>query len=111
MSSAETSPQTSPQTSLRGFQRKYLRKLAHGLKPVVHIGSGGISSAVLRALTEALGDHELVKVRLHEPEDKKALARKLAEESRAALCGLVGHTVILYRADPEDPKIELPARE
>jgi RNA-binding protein YhbY len=32
----------------------------------------------------------------------------LAEKSGAELCGLVGHTVILYRRRPEDPRIELP---
>ena len=100
-----------PQTALRGFQRKYLRKLAHPLKPVVHVGAGGVSSPVLRALAEALSDHELVKVRMHEPDDKKGLARSLADESGAELCGLVGHTAILYRPDPEEPRIELPVRE
>jgi RNA-binding protein len=101
----------SDDTALRGFQRKYLRKLAHSLKPVVHVGSAGVSTPVLRALTEALGDHELIKVRLHEPDDKKGLAQSLAAESGAELCGLVGHTVILYRPHPEEPRIELPARD
>jgi RNA-binding protein len=99
------------ETALRGFQRKYLRGLAHRLEPVVHVGAAGATAQVLRALAEALSDHELVKVRLHRPEDKKALARFLADESGAELCGLVGHTVILYRAHAEDPRIELPARE
>ena len=101
----------SPHTALRGFQRKHLRKLAHPLKPVVHVGTGGIGPPVLRALAKALADHELVKVRLHEPEDKKLLARTLAHESGAELCGLVGHTAILYLAHPEEPRIELPVRE
>jgi RNA-binding protein len=94
---------------LHGFQRKHLRSLAHPLKSLVHVGDGGISEGVLRAVDQALLDHELVKVRLHEPEEKKAAARQLAESTGAALCGLVGHTVILYRPHPEDPRIELPA--
>ena len=97
--------------SLKGFQRRHLRKLAHALKPVVHVGTAGISPPILDALERALADHELVKVRLHEPDDKKALARSLAERSGAALCGLVGHTAILYLAHPEEPRIELPVRE
>ena len=48
---------------------------------------------------------------MHEPDDKKGLARSLADESGAELCGLVGHTAILYRPDPEEPRIELPVRE
>ena len=46
--------------------------------------------------------------RLHEPDDKKALAAELAELAGAQLCGLVGHTVILYRRHPETPRIRLP---
>ena len=99
-----------PAPELQGFQRKYLRGLAHGLKPLVHVGEGGLSAGVMGALDAALRDHELVKVRLQEPEDKKATARALADGSNAALCGVVGHTVILYRPRAEDPVIELPRR-
>jgi RNA-binding protein len=74
------------------------------------IGEGGLSPAVLQALDAALTAHELVKVRLRQPEDKRAAARDLATASGAALCGVVGHTVILYRPDPESPRIELPER-
>lgn len=95
---------------LQGFQRRFLRGQAHPLKPVVQIGGGGASEAVLGAIDAALSDHELIKVRLHEPEDKKATAQDLAEKAGAALCGVVGHTVILYRPHPEKPKIELPVR-
>lgn len=95
---------------LKGHQRKHLRSLAHPLKPVVHVGEGGLSPGVLDAVDRALADHELIKVRLHEPEDKKASARALADATGAALCGVVGHTVILYRPHPERPRIELPQR-
>jgi len=99
-----------PEIELQGFQRKHLRGLAHGLKPVVMVGEAGLSEAVLRALDAALADHELVKVRLRDPDDKKGTAKLLAEQSQAALCGVVGHTVILYRPDPDTPRIELPRR-
>lgn len=102
--------ETPTPSPLEGFQRKALRSLAHGRKPVVQVGEGGASEAVLAALDRALSDHELVKVRLREPEDKKTLARELAARSGAELCGLVGHTVILYRRHPESPRIELPRR-
>lgn len=98
-------------TPLRGFQRRHLRKLAHSLRPVVHVGSAGIAPPVIGALDDALTDHELIKVRLHEPGDKKSLAQQLARESGSELCGLVGHTVILYRRNPDEPRIEVPDRE
>lgn len=96
---------------MRGFQRTYLRGLAHGLEPVVQLGREGLTDAALQAVSEALTTHELIKVRLHRPIDKKELARALAQGSDAELCGLIGHTVILYRPHPEKPRIELPQRE
>ena len=95
---------------LQGFQRRYLRGLANPRKALVHVGEGGVSPGVLGALDRALDDHELVKVRLREPEDKRASAGELVERSGAALCAVVGHTVILYRPHPETPRIELPVR-
>ena len=95
---------------LAGYQRRFLRGKAHALKPLVQVGEGGLSESVLGALDAALADHELVKVRLREPEDKKAAAKALALASGAALCGVVGHTVILYRPHPDGPRIELPTR-
>lgn len=96
--------------TLDGAQRRRLRALAHPLKPIVFVGEGGVSPAVEKAVDAALADHELIKVRLRQPADKKAAAQQLAEASGAALCGIVGHTVVLYRPDPEKPRIELPAR-
>ena len=95
---------------LAGYQRRFLRGLANPMKPVVMVGEAGITDAVLNALDRALQDHELVKVRLREIEDRKQAALSLAERSGSELCGVVGRTVILYRADPETPRIELPTR-
>jgi RNA-binding protein len=95
---------------LQGFQRRYLRSLANPLKALVQVGDAGLSEAVVDAIHHALTDHELVKVRLRQPEDKNAVASDLASRTSAALCGVVGHTVILYRPHPEERKIQLPTR-
>jgi len=81
--------------------------MAHTLEPVVHVGHAGVSDGVVRAVEQALLDHELIKVRLHEPADKKGEAEALAVATDSALCGLVGHTVILYRPHPEKPRIQV----
>jgi len=95
--------------ALTSRQRKHLKGLAQRLEPTVRVGDAGITDAVLRALDEALVHHELVKVRMRLPEDKKAMAARLAEAAGAVLVGLVGHTVVLFRRNPEEPVIELPA--
>jgi RNA-binding protein len=93
---------------LGGRQKRYLRSLAQRLAPVAWVGEAGLSDGVVRAIDEALSRDELVKVRMHAPPDKHALAQALADATGAALAGLVGHTAILYRAHPEEPKIALP---
>jgi RNA-binding protein len=93
--------------SLSASQRKQLRALAHHLEPLVHVGHAGVTDGVVEATARALLDHELIKVRLHEPEDKRAMARELAARTHASLCGLLGHTVILYRRHPKRPRIAI----
>jgi len=103
-----TESQATPAKTLNGRQRRHLRGLANPMKPIVHVGEAGLNEAVVRATDAALRDHELIKVKLHQPPDKKATAIALAEQTGAELCGLVGHTLILYRRDPDAPKIALP---
>jgi len=98
-------PETTP---LSGRQKRHLRALAQRLDPVVWVGDAGLGDGTVRALDEALTAHELVKVRMRAPDDKRALAAALASATGAELAGLVGHTAILYRANPDDPKIDLP---
>jgi len=93
---------------LQGFQRKFLRGMAHDLDPLVQVGHEGITDGVVAAMEQALLDHELIKVRMHEPEDKKAMAAELSRRADAHLCGLIGHTAIIYRPHPKEPRIKLP---
>jgi RNA-binding protein len=86
-------------------QLAHLRGLAHDLDPIVQVGKAGVTDPVVAAVGRALLDHELIKVRLLEPEDKRGMAAELAERSTSALCGLIGHTVILYKKHPKKPRI------
>jgi len=85
-------------------EKKSLRGQAHSLKPVVQLGQQGLSDNVVGAVTAALLQHELIKVRMQEPEDKVRLATSLAEKTESLVCGLIGHTVILYKAHPDPEK-------
>jgi RNA-binding protein len=103
-------------TSLKGFQKKYLRGLAHSLKPVVQIGKEGITDGVIRAIDECLYRHELIKIKFtdfKEKDQKEALTNEFAGKTGSELVGMIGHTAILYRrqTDPEKRKIAVPARE
>ena len=98
----------SPRRPLTGRQRTHLRGLAHALSPAVPTWTDGVTDAVIAEVDAALEARELVKVRLHDPEDKRQAARELAARTDSETCGLVGHTVILYRPHPDKPRIVVP---
>ena len=101
-----TEPKVPP--DLKGSQRKWLRGKAHSLEPIVHVGHAGVTDGVAGEVDAALMSHELIKVKLHAPEDKKALAAELGARAGADVVGLVGHVVVLYRPHPTEPQIQLP---
>lgn len=91
-------------------QRQFLKGLAHPLSPVVRVGKGGVSDAVVDETRKSLDAHELIKVRL-EADDAAArhdLAERLASAAGAQIAGSVGKIAILYRPRDEKPKIKLP---
>lgn len=96
--------------SLTGKQRRHLRALAHKIRPTVQVGKGGIDDGLVAAVDQALGDHELIKVKLGENAgvDRHDAAEQLAQKTKSEVAQVLGNIVILYRADPEKPEIELP---
>jgi len=99
--------------NLKGFQRRYLRGLAHGLRPVVQVGKNGITSELLKAVNEALDVHELIKVKFVDfKEDRKVLSQEIGEKTSSEEVGLIGNVAIFYRQQPDEDKrkIVLPSR-
>jgi RNA-binding protein len=101
--------------ALKGYQKKFLKGLAHGLKPVVFIGQKGLTANLIDSIREALSIHELIKVKFVDFKDKQhkiSTADAVAAELDCQLVGMIGHMVIFYRrqGDPEKRKIKLPQR-
>ena len=99
--------------TLSGHQRKFLRGLAHALKPIVRIGQMGVTAAVEQALDEALDTHELVKVKFNDDKSKafkREALQQLETVSGACMVGMIGHIGIFYRPHPDEEKrtIQLP---
>src|SRR3954451_13436290 len=63
MISCRPSPRLIPM-SLTNTQKRYLRGLAHTLKPVIQTGNKGLTPALIQEFSGALDHHELVKVKL-----------------------------------------------
>lgn len=97
-------------SDLTSRQRQHLKKLAHHLNPVVHIGKDGISDSLRRQVDQALDRHELIKVKLADsaPLDRDATTDQLPGAVGAFLVQNIGRVFILYRPHPEKPRIELP---
>jgi len=95
---------------LSSSQIRYLRGLAHPLKPVLLLGGKGITAGVLKELEQALTDHELIKVRLtgDDRTARTADLAKLIESSCAETVQTLGHIAVLYRRNDDKPKIALP---
>ncbi|MEM1057139.1 MAG: YhbY family RNA-binding protein [Bacteroidota bacterium] len=92
-------------------QRAHLRKLAHPLKPLLHVGKEGASVASIRALRQAFNTRELAKVRVLDgaPGSPREEAEALAAEIEGAtVVAVAGRNAVLYRPDPDDPQIQLP---
>ena len=95
---------------LTAKQRQFLKGLAHSLSPVVRVGKGGATAAVVAETKKSLASHELIKVRIEvdEPAERRAVAEKLAAETDAQLAATIGKVAILYREREEEPEIKLP---
>jgi RNA-binding protein len=97
-------------TALSNPQKRYLRGLAHDLKPVLLVGAKGVTPAVLAELDLALDQHELLKVRVsaNDRDEREAWIAELVEGSQASLAGRIGHVAILYRRRRDNPLVILP---
>ena len=101
--------------TLTGFEKRFLRGLAHSLKPLVYVGQRGITRSLIDAMNDALDHHELVKIKFLEVKDKEkklALVRQIELSVAGQMVGMVGHMATFYRQqpDPQRRRINLPGQ-
>ena len=88
--------------ALSNRELRALKARAQLLKPMLKVGKDGLSPAFVRATDDALGQHELVKVKFDDfKEQKKELGPKLAEGVAARIVMQVGHVIVLFRRKPQ----------
>jgi RNA-binding protein len=100
---------------LKGYQKKYLKGLVHGMKPLVFVGQKGLSHTVTKAVDDSLEKHELIKVKFidfKEKNQKEEISGAIEKQTASELVGMIGHIAIFYRQqqDPEKRKIHFPKR-
>jgi RNA-binding protein len=88
--------------SLTSKERAELRAEAHRLRPLVHLGQGGLAETVIASLDDALRTRELVKVALPRQGElpPREVAGELAEQVGAEVVQVIGKTATLYRHNP-----------
>ena len=104
------SPPTPAAPDLTEKQRRYLRGLAHPLKPVILLGKEGLTDSVANETVRALHDHELIKIKGlgGDREARDAAFQELAERTGSALVHRIGNVGVLYRPRADLKRILIP---
>jgi RNA-binding protein len=110
MTKTAHSADSPPAPELSERQRRHLRGLAHALKPVILLGTAGVTPAVTAETVRALQDHELIKVKAPggDREARDAQFAALAHTTGSALVHRIGNVAVLYRPHPQLPRILIP---
>lgn len=100
-----------PALNLTPAERKRHRADAHHLDPVVMIGAGGLTDAVLKEADRALAAHGLIKLRVlgDDHAAREALLAQLADRLGAAPVQHIGRLLVLWRPIP--PRVEEAAED
>ena len=95
---------------LTGKQKRYLRSMGNEMEPILQIGKGGITAAVIAQTNETLEARELIKGRVlqNSPDEPKAAAAELAEQAGAELVQVIGRNFLLFKPSQTKPLIDLP---
>lgn len=95
--------------SLNKKQIQFLKGEAHSLKPVVLLGSNGLTEAVIAEIDYALNHHELIKVKIptDDREVKGLIVDAICRETDSQKVQLIGKTLVIYRQSDEK-KIHIP---
>ena len=85
---------------LTSKQRAYLRGLASTEDAIFQIGKNGINDNLITQVNDALKARELIKLSVLETAPVAPL--------EAEVVTTIGSKLVLFRRNPQDPKIELP---
>ena len=92
---------------LTSKQRALLRKMAHSLQPIIYVGKAGVTENIIKQTDDALTPNELIKgsVQQNSPISAKDAMSEIAEKTGAEMVSSAGRKFVIYRANPDEPKI------
>lgn len=91
-------------------RRAYLKKISHGMRPVIQVGKDGVSPALVQQVSETILKRELIKISFLDtmPEEPREAAEKILERTRSEFVSLVGRKLTIYKRNERQPVIEFP---
>lgn len=87
---------------------KQLRAIGHKLKPVVTVAGNGVSEPVIAEIDRALGQHELIKIKLAVggKAARSAVSEEICQRAGAELIQSIGNIILVLRRSAEpDPRL------
>ncbi|NNE38215.1 MAG: YhbY family RNA-binding protein [Gammaproteobacteria bacterium] len=95
---------------MNNHQKKYLRSLLNNRNVIIWIGQKGLTDAVLNELEQALDHHELVKIKIRNGDkaERDDIIEKICQQSSAIHIQTKGSITAIYRANTDNPVINLP---
>lgn len=79
--------------------KQQLKAKAHKLKPIVLIGSNGLTANVINEINRGLDDHELIKIRINasDREARHAMYAEICRVTEADPIQFIGGIGVLFR--------------
>lgn len=97
-------------TTLTNPQKRYLKGLAHDLRPTILVGAKGVTPSLLAELDAVLEQHELIKVKIsaEDRETRDAWIQEMVESSQSGLVTRIGNIAVMFRRSKNKPFVILP---
>lgn len=95
---------------LTSKQRAYLRGMANSYDTILIVGKGGLVDTIYKQAADALKARELIKGKVLETCEysSREAADIIAEKTGADVVQVIGYKFVLYKRNPDEPKIVLP---
>lgn len=94
---------------LTSKQRSVLKSIAQTEDTIFQVGKGGINDNMTDQLSDALRVRELIKIKVLDNSMVSAgeAAAEIAEKTSSEVVQVIGNKVVLFKRNPNDPKIDL----
>lgn len=95
---------------LTSKQRAFLRSMANSIDTIVMVGKGGITTKIIKQVTDALRARELIKGKVLETSgiEVRDCADEISSQVAADVVQVIGTKFVLYKKNYKESKISIP---